>query len=333
MAGLGEEAAIGGASGAGVTDPVDAGDSSEVARDGGNVAGGNAAEDGGAASSMKGNCGPENPLGCYRGMYVSLYTDHAGQNDFGGDTAQHAFILGDAEKEQVVLDFIEQSRIESLSLYDLTAILGVHDAELRSFVARARSRGVLEVNAIGALSFPAWQAIQTFQAAEPLFDGLVTEIEFWNEDNFADFLQMLTNIRGLEMQGRASGMLPLGVYIGWATDAEIDAMIPLIDRLYVHTYVTEPALAYDYGAERFQLIAEANAEFGRSVEIRPIFSLEGATWAAGAEHFMGDWYTDHSLDEVEAVFLADYVAGPLDGPIELNGFQYFDYFYLERYSD
>src|SRR5688572_13620689 len=75
---------------------------------GGGAAGANSGGDGGAqvgagaggqggeggAPIVKENCGSENPAGCYRGMYLSPYTDHIGQVTFSGDDLVYAFILG-----------------------------------------------------------------------------------------------------------------------------------------------------------------------------------------------------------------------------------------------
>src|SRR4051812_49426019 len=44
-------------------------------------------------------CSSADPEGCYRGMYLSLWTDHIGQIQFGGATEAHRWILGDATKE------------------------------------------------------------------------------------------------------------------------------------------------------------------------------------------------------------------------------------------
>jgi hypothetical protein len=310
-----------GTSGAAGSMPV-AGSTSEA----GMAGGGGMAGAGGSADEVP--CSSETPQGCRRGLYLSPYTDHSGQITFEGDTAQHLHILDDDAKQEQVLDFIAAQHIDSLSLYDLATVLG--DAELEpklvAFVAAARERGVVEVNAIGDTYETSWDAIAATQAQHPLFDGLVTEIEFWNASaTFEEFAGIAQYVRALDLKTPSGAPMPLGAYIGWPTPEQVTALTPLVDRLFVHVYVKDAAAAYDYGKERFAAIAAAT-----SVEVRPIFSAEGQDWSAGDEHFMGDYFATHALAEAEATFLTAWEAEAAPLP-NLGGFQYYDYFYLERY--
>jgi hypothetical protein len=187
------------------------------------------------------------------------------------------------------------------------------------------------VNAIGDTTLAAWDAIAAVQADSQPFDGLVTEIEFWNGGSFTEFVDTLEYVRSLDMQAPSGGPIALGVYIGWPEAEQVNAILPLVDRLYVHVYVTAAELAFGYGQERFGLVAAGNAELGTSVEVRPIFSAEGTAWAAGPEHFMGDWLTTHTLDEAELELLAGWQAAAGGTVPPITGFQYYDYFFLERH--
>ena len=175
-------------------------------------------------------------------MYLSLWADHVGEVVFGGETEPYRHILGDATKEKTVLDFIAARRIESLSLYDLSAILGDGPrlVALLSFLGRARGRGVVEVNGIADTTQAAWDDIASVQTKDTPFDGLVTEIEFWNSGTFQEFHDTLTYVRALDMKARSGAPMKLGVYIGRPSAEEVDSMLPLIDRLYVHVYVNRP---------------------------------------------------------------------------------------------
>jgi hypothetical protein len=152
-------------------------------------------------------CSSATLLGCTRGMYLSLYTDHSGQLVFGGETEEHRFILGDAAKEQLVLEFIAAHRIESLALYDLATILdddALRDA-LESFMVRAREAGVLRIEAISATSTNTWDAIAAFHDEHAPFDGYVTEIEFWNGAvTFDEFIDALEYARALTLNPSSS---------------------------------------------------------------------------------------------------------------------------------
>ncbi len=281
-------------------------------------------------------CSSVDLLGCQRGMYLSLYTDHTGQIDFGRETEQHRFILGDAAKEQLVLDFVEAHRIESLALYDLATILddpALQDA-LQSFMGRAREAGVQRIEAIGATATSTWDAIAEFHDTHAAFDGMVTEIEFWNGSaTFMEFLDILGYARDLGLVAPSGEPATLSVYVGWLEQAEVDAMLPLVDRAYVHTYVDDASTAFGYGEERFAMYADANLAQGLAVEVRPIFSAEDNAWSAGAETFMGEWLADHGLDAAELAMLEAFEGSSLHGRIQLSGHQYFSYFFLERYVD
>lgn len=282
----------------------------------------------------KGDCGTANLLGCYRGMYLSLYTDHAGQIDFGGDTEEHRLILGDAAKEQLVLDFIAANRIESLALYDMGTILD--DADLRlalaSFMTRAREAGVLRIEAISATSTNTWDQIADFHETQGAFDGFVTEIEFWNSGaTFDEFIGILEYVRAMPLVAPSGEAPTLSVYVGWLDPSEVEAMLPLIDRAYVHVYVDAAPTAFGYGEERFEMFADANEAQGLDVDVWPIFSAEDHEWSAGAETFMGEWLAVSGLDAAELALLGDFEAAPVYGRIEITGHQYFSHFFLERY--
>lgn len=286
----------------------------------------------GAAGGDSPVCDAQHPSACPRGMYVSLWADHAGQNVFAGETAQHLHILGDAAKEAPVLDFIAAHGITSLSLYDLHVILSdaALTTALEAFLVKARGRGVREVLAICDVTQSAWDEIAAEQKQSAIFDGLVTEIEFWTDNSFDQFKSTLAYVRGLNIQ-KGGERLPVAVYVGWPTAEQTAAMAPLVERLFVHAYVTSPDKAFPYAKQRLLDLAAANANQTNAVEVRPIFSAEGTTWSAGAEHFMGDWLAEHSLPEAEAALLAAWSAEPVDSLPPFGGFQYFDYFYLERY--
>jgi hypothetical protein len=289
--------------------------------------------DSGPDAAVKANCGAGHLTGCYRGMYLSLYTDRVGQIVFGGATEPYKNILGDAAKEAKVLAFIGAHRIESLALYDLGAILADPglEADLLSFLNRAAAQGVVDVNAIADATKSGWDSIAAYQRQNSRFDGVLTEIEFWNPGGatFQDYTATLQYIRSLGMKARSGAPMRVASYIGWPDAAQIDALAPLVDRLYVHVYVTSPDQAYAYGKQRFQWVASANTQLHTHVDVWPIFSAEGVTWSAGAEHFMGDWLSSHTLDEAESTLLTAWQADPA-GPA-ITGIEYYEAFFLEQY--
>jgi hypothetical protein len=255
-----------------------------------------------------------------RGMYASLYSDGVGTIEFGGDTEHHRFILGDAAKEAALLSFASEHGIRSLALYDMYPILGDagRRAALVSFMSRARAMGILRIEAIGGVGLETWDRIAAFHRDDARFDGLVTEIEFWNESaTLAQLTAVLDHVEPLA--------IPITVYVGWVEASDVQAIAHRIDRVYVHAYVNDPSTAWGYVDDRVLMFQAASP----ALEIWPIYSAEDTEHAAGSEHFMGEWLRDHSIEEAEATFMADYEAS--GATIAITGHQFYDYFFLERY--
>jgi hypothetical protein len=309
----------------------DAGVSASDAADGADSA--TPSLDGGSDAALKGNCSAAHPTGCYRGMYLSLQSDRVGQIVFGGATEPYKNILGDPVKEAKVLAFIGAHRIESLALYDLDTILndGALAADLLSFLDRAAIEGVIDVNAVADSDQNMWNTIAAYQQQHARFDGVLTEIEFWNPGGptFQDYTATLTYVRSLGMKARSGAPMRIASYIGWPDANQIDALVPLVDRLYVHVYVKSPNTAYAYGQQRFQWIASANTRLHTHVDVWPIFSAEGVMWSAGTEQFMGDWLSTHTLDQAESALLAAWPTNPAE-PV-ISGIEYYEAFFLEEY--
>lgn len=293
-----------------------------------------AGQDGDSATAQKGSCTSQHLIGCYRGMYLSLYTDHIGQITFSGATEEHRYILGDLPKEQKVLEFIGQHRIESIALYDLGEILtdNVLRPALTSFMSRARQAGVLRVEAIAGTSTQAWDQIASFHLEQSPFDGFVTEIEFWNGGaTLQQLVDTLKYVRGKPLIAPSGGPPTLSVYTGWVDQNDVDTMIPWIDRVYLHAYVDTAPAAFGYVESRLQMVVNANEALGKTVDVWPIYSAEDHVWAAGAETFMGEWLQANGMDAAETTFLTDFEADALHSHVGVTGHQYYEYFFLERY--
>ena len=267
-----------------------------------------------------------------RGLYVSLYTDHNGQIAFTGPLDPYRNIVGDLVKEQHVLDYISAHGINAISLYDLGTINDTpgKNAALASFMGRARKAGVQSIEAVSSQSTALSDTIASFHQTQAPFDGIVTEIEFWNGGVVADATSALSYLQAKKLKRMDGSPLSYGSYLGWVKDTDITALVPYVDRLYLHAYVTQPSLAYDYVAMRAKAVATANAALGKDVEVVPIYSAEGVQWSAGAEHFMGDWLATGSLDVAETTF-RDAWTTKAPAKLRLGGFQYFEYFFLAQY--
>lgn len=253
-------------------------------------------------------------------MYVSLAATHIGSMPL---VAPLVNILGNRASEDVLLSFLTKYQFDSLSLYNLSTILSspIYIAQLTSLMAAARACGVVEINAIGSAPSQ-WNQIKA--TASGKFDGLVTEIEFWNtppvSTSFQSFISQLQYMKSL-------GITPPSItpYIGWLnnnsalTEGQEAAQIAAnTTRVFTHAYVRSPVTAYDYTKSRVLALHAA----APSLPVWPIFSAEGSLYRAGSESFMGDWLANNGLDAAEAIYKASYVPA---------GFQYFEYSFLKLY--
>ncbi|HEY9663793.1 MAG TPA: hypothetical protein V6C65_35545 [Allocoleopsis sp.] len=231
-------------------------------------------------------------------------------------------ILGTTAKENDLLSFITKYQFDSISLYDLAKILGAGmGAQLSSFIQAAKACGVVEVNAIGSTNSN-WVQVQNYQSANAgKFDGLVTEVEFWNQSPVSTaFSAFVTQLQYMQTLGITPPQIT--PYIGWLnrdpsmSEAQEAAILAAnVSRMFVHAYVKDPANAASYIQSRVTALLTAKP----SLPIWPIFSAEGTQYKAGSEVFMGDWLAANSLDAAEA---------KLSGA---KGFQYFHHAFLKQY--
>ncbi len=331
-------AGAGGIAGAGAGGAAAGGAGAGGAGAGGAGAGGAGASGAGACGAGAGGAGTGGagggPAAGPRGLYVSLHADHVGVFALSGAAEILRNVLGDVAKEAHLLDFARTHEITTLTLYDLGSILDDRalSEALIAFAARARAAGILRLEAIGAADAAAWDRIAAFQRTHGTFDGLVTEIEFWNGDvTFAELTRLLDDLRALGLADARGAPLPLAVYVGRFDAAQALELARRVDRVYVHCYTRSGESTFDYGRERFQLLAAASTMTGRALDVLPIFSAEGVDFRAGGETFMGEWLSAHGLDEAERWFLGGWSAAALPASLRLAGTQYYEYVFLERY--
>ncbi len=96
-----------------------------------------------------------------------------------------------------------------------------------------------------------------------------------------------------------------------------------VDRVLLHVYTNTPEQGPGYGAERFDHYRNASTP----VEILPIFSYEDPEFAAGTEHFSGEWLCQNKaggLAGAEAAFNAAASEPAV-------GFAHYSYFFADMY--
>ncbi|KAI9341175.1 hypothetical protein BDR26DRAFT_1007267 [Obelidium mucronatum] len=281
---------------------------------------------------------PAKPVQAFpRGLYISPYQSNSDLN--------YNYILTNTTSRSDLLDYINQKQITSISLYNLNKILPdpFLSGKLLDFIKTARSRGVIEVNAVGGI-YEDFQLIHAFnQNNSKPFTGALTEIDFWNarpnnlilgeeteQNAFAAYISLLCKLKSFGTGLKLTG------YVGWldgnnanrTTARKMAAALPyFLDRVYVHAYVKDPLTAFDYVKERLALFNSV----GLPLEVQPIFSAEGKEYNGGEGGFMGDWLRSNGMNAAESAFLADYskdltLAGK--SQLQLTGFQYFEYKHL-----
>ena len=233
-------------------------------------------------------------------------------------------ILGDANKENALLNYAVAKGIDYLCLYEVYFIFNENRHEqVAAFIHKAKEMyGIKEIGVAGENNtfFDRVAAFNDTHADK--FDVLNLEYEYWGMDGrpYATFqstllhMQSLANPRGLIVEA----------YIGWATGSECDWIATNVNRLLVHGYTAHLSLCYsNYLKQRLHDLSTPS----HPLEVWPIFSSEPG--------FMGPWMQTHSLSSVEQTieqaFNADIFWASSPG-IKLKGFQWFDYSWLKYHQ-
>lgn len=305
----------------------------------------------------KGDMIKVNPGVPMRGMYLSPWTDEI-QNPIAND--KYVRILGNEEKENQVLSFIDRNGIDSISLYNLGLIFDTSglSPKLANFIVRLKEHGVKQVTAIGHTEF-AFHMIADFQKRYPgRFDALLTEVEFWHDKvsvskAYEDFRGLLKHVRGLGMKNIISGKdAEIGVYVGYLnrvpdlTEEEIaEELLTRADHVYQHCYGSgdatsthDPVDAYRDCGKRMKILLATRERLSKELpnmpsrKVTPILSFEGSDFyqihGFPSEHYMGNWIAanpnlntlDTSMDEVIRQY---------HDPALLTGKKYYEYSFLD----
>jgi|SRR3954452_22543221 len=254
-----------------------------------------------------------------RGIYASILSTQLGK--FVLPVLANR-ILGSPINEAAFVDYVVKNNFTSVTLYDLNHILGIPDLEkkLAKFIFNLRMNGVVEINGAVAAEFQVLSMKQFNSKYPAKFDGIITEMEFWNGSNQAnDLIDLALVLFKANVLG-----FNTAAYIGYmdriatiAQDRIAALLVKLCDKILVHAYVKDPAQAVGYIQSRVTALKLINP----NVEIWPIFSVEGPGTATGDEIFMGDfWKKNPSFQNVENL-----VPGYL-------GYQWFEYGILRAYS-
>jgi hypothetical protein len=281
--------------------------------------------------------GPEMaPQNFQRGMYVSIWSNTIAPQQ----NARYGLALDNSTKVQHVFDLIGKEKIDSLTLYDVPAILDTvgMPEKLSNFITAAKQSGIREVYTAGSKNYD-YEAMRDFQSKYPnQIDGIVTEVEFWKVPGdqkaqaFNDYLSQLKYMRSLNIQ---SGGQPvkIGTYLASLSSvpnlSELDvanAIMPLVDRVMQPCYGQTVEESYSECRRRIDLLMQTN----KNVEIVPMVSAESRNFSGfgGENWFLGDYIRKNpNLAPLENYFQSRYAS---DYPSnKVRGFYYFEFTYMD----
>lgn len=225
-------------------------------------------------------------------------------------------IVTDTTKTQQLLDFIKNYKITELTFYTggpvETRVIPLKQPELKALIEKVRAQGVNFVSiAVGGTA--EMDRVNTFLSSYSVkIDGLWLEYEWWNNSP-RDFTTNATAILKY-MRSKAAPGTVIGAYIGWTTQSEMTALIKLVDRVYMHSYVDRGTKLYPKVKDRLNQIK--NAVPATKVKVLPIFSAEwlppeicnlGPTAPGYYDNmcFLGPWLkANGAFDGAEAAFNA-----------------------------
>ena len=270
-----------------------------------------------------------------RGIYISIHNDHIGTLQLTGDLADYSYILGDTKKETTLIDWLVANSFNSITLYDMRATFADEmQPTLASFMQRARAAGITRIEAVGGVSSSDYTNIIDFHKNYAKFDGVVTEVEFWNGDGtVADVVNAVKQVKAANLLDSNNKAVTVSAYIGWPQQSDINTIVTSgLDRFYLHAYTKDGTKTYSYAHDRLDMIKTANSNYETSVAILVLFSAEGVQYnAAGSTPFMGDWIQTNGFQKAEDTFEASWTSDARTVPSQL-GYQYYEYVFARAYT-
>lgn len=248
--------------------------------------------------------------------------------------------LSDAAYESDLLTYLQGNGYNYIVFYDLGSLnfnSNTTKNNLASFIRRAKTQyGILEVGAAGEIaSFFSNSIIPYNNSRSDIndkFDVLNFEFEFWVASSISVYCNLYLTPNGypctvagafdfakLQLQSikalSAANGLSTEIYLGWPSVSQVRQIVPLVDRILLHSYRPNDADVYAYSRNRLIDIASLST----NIKVIPLFSSEQA--------FMGPWLASHLFTEPYSTYLSGYDAdiNSWKQYIKLSGFQWFTY--------
>lgn len=233
-------------------------------------------------------------------------------------------IVSNPEARARLVRVVAQQRITEVIPYQMAALLDspAKRTALAQWIDELHRRGVRVIAPIAGRDRLDALAVLTREHPATWFDGMVTELEFWNRidrplalDGMLDLLAAMRSRAG--QAERAGHRARVGAYLGYPTLDEARRLAPVVDFVYLDYSVTSPALAWSHVRRGSGPLRSRFAWFSRAgVEVWPIFYATGEVDMAATLRASG-------TDAAEARFRNDLAADPELGDQHVAGFVYF----------
>jgi hypothetical protein len=245
-----------------------------------------------------------------------------------------------------LLQYAQNNNFTTLTLYDLWPIHQQYNLTsvsgsqvLANFINKAKTQyGIQEIAATGENYWFFNTVIHAYNQmhgfSNEKIDVYNLEFEFWNtnpavanyycssylapnnipctvQGAYSFYLSELQNIHNLAIN---DGCLT-ETYLGWPDSSQAVGIIPHVDRVFIHAYLSNPANAFGYTLSRLEDFGSAGAE----VKVIPLFSSEPG--------FMGPWLASHNEPDAFNHYQTAYnsATGSWKQNIDLHGYQWYKY--------
>lgn len=264
-------------------------------------------------------------------------------------------IVTDPIKTQEFLDFVRKYQFTELTFYTggplETRVVPGKELDFSLLLTKLPAYGVTAVNIAIGSGAEMDRVMRFIDTYRPRITGFHLEYEWWNNKP-RDFENAATLLKYMRQKGGPDRRI--GAYIGWTTQSDMDGLVPLVDRLFIHAYVPDGKKTYAKIKGRLDQIMvsrkggkTAPVVVSKKTVVYPLFSAEwlppeicnqGPTHPEFYEQmcFMGPWLkANGGPTGAEAAFNRSELAGRTTADNWRNyavveGFFFYEYNHLKK---
>jgi len=233
-------------------------------------------------------------------------------------------VVSSAEARARLGHVVARQHVTEVIPYKMAAMLDSPGkrAALATWIDELHRRGIRVIAPIAGRDRIDALDVLTSEHPATWFDGMVTELEFWNRTDrraaLDEMLDLLAAMRArAEQAGRAGHPARVGAYLGYPTIDEARRLAPVVDFVYLDYSVTRPELAWSHVRRDSGPLRSRFGWFSRAgVAVWPIFYATGEVDMAATLRASG-------IEAAETRFRNDLAADPELGDQHVTGFVYF----------